>query len=290
MAVIEAPVDQGAEREPVLSDTGAVVAVAGRGRRDDPVVLARRTRGPRSEPKRSRSSRRMRGISRSSAFGSSALAEAVSKHVVEGVVGGQRGVDVARRERGREAPRSRRASRRVRGGQARHRQLGGQRVQAATTGNASAAARRSSGATRVKRCGAVSTSPSCSSRASASRTGVRLSPSHAHQLLVAQPLPGRERPVDDRVAQRRVRAVLQQVALQRRAVLRELASEISVCQILKVASHPLSFAPCAAIDMHVHLPTGDWVCGCVGHYADSIERYFGSRPRAGLDRGPGRAV
>ena len=33
-----------------------------------------------------------------------------------------------------------------------------------------------------------------------------------------------------------------------------------------------------AIDMHVHLPTGDWVCGCVGHYADSIERYFGQRP------------
>jgi len=30
--------------------------------------------------------------------------------------------------------------------------------------------------------------------------------------------------------------------------------------------------------MHVHLPTGDWVCGCVGHYADSIERYFGSAP------------
>src|SRR3954453_12638053 len=32
------------------------------------------------------------------------------------------------------------------------------------------------------------------------------------------------------------------------------------------------------VDMPVHLPTGDWVCGCVGHYADSIERYFGSRP------------
>ena len=31
--------------------------------------------------------------------------------------------------------------------------------------------------------------------------------------------------------------------------------------------------------MHVHLPTGDWVCGCVGHYADSIERYFGSSGR-----------
>jgi predicted TIM-barrel fold metal-dependent hydrolase len=34
-----------------------------------------------------------------------------------------------------------------------------------------------------------------------------------------------------------------------------------------------------AIDMHVHLPTGDWVCGCVGHYADSIERYFGTPPQ-----------
>src|SRR3954447_16698926 len=30
--------------------------------------------------------------------------------------------------------------------------------------------------------------------------------------------------------------------------------------------------------MHVHLPTGDWVCGCVGHYLDSVERYFGRRP------------
>jgi predicted TIM-barrel fold metal-dependent hydrolase len=33
-----------------------------------------------------------------------------------------------------------------------------------------------------------------------------------------------------------------------------------------------------AVDMHVHLPTGDWVCGCIGHYLDSIERYFGKRP------------
>jgi uncharacterized protein len=32
------------------------------------------------------------------------------------------------------------------------------------------------------------------------------------------------------------------------------------------------------VDMHVHLPTGDWVCGCVGHYLDSVERYFGRRP------------
>jgi hypothetical protein len=32
------------------------------------------------------------------------------------------------------------------------------------------------------------------------------------------------------------------------------------------------------VDMHVHLPTGDWVCGCVGHYLDSVERYFGKRP------------
>ncbi len=34
------------------------------------------------------------------------------------------------------------------------------------------------------------------------------------------------------------------------------------------------------IDMHVHLPTGDWVCGCVGHYLDSVERYFGTRLEA----------
>jgi predicted TIM-barrel fold metal-dependent hydrolase len=39
------------------------------------------------------------------------------------------------------------------------------------------------------------------------------------------------------------------------------------------------------VDMHVHLPTDDWVCGCVGHYADSIERYFGARvePRSVAD-------
>src|SRR3954453_22949856 len=41
---------------------------------------------------------------------------------------------------------------------------------------------------------------------------------------------------------------------------------------------PFIFRGVRAIDMHVHLPTGDWVCGCVGHYADSIERYFGARP------------
>jgi hypothetical protein len=34
-----------------------------------------------------------------------------------------------------------------------------------------------------------------------------------------------------------------------------------------------------AVDMHVHLPTAEWVCGCVGEYLDSIERYFGSRPQ-----------
>jgi predicted TIM-barrel fold metal-dependent hydrolase len=33
-----------------------------------------------------------------------------------------------------------------------------------------------------------------------------------------------------------------------------------------------------AVDMHVHLPTAEWVCGCVGDYLDSIERYFGRRP------------
>jgi predicted TIM-barrel fold metal-dependent hydrolase len=33
-----------------------------------------------------------------------------------------------------------------------------------------------------------------------------------------------------------------------------------------------------AVDVHVHLPTAEWVCGCVGDYLDSIERYFGHRP------------
>jgi predicted TIM-barrel fold metal-dependent hydrolase len=39
-----------------------------------------------------------------------------------------------------------------------------------------------------------------------------------------------------------------------------------------------------AVDMHVHLPTAEWVCGCVGDYLDSIERYFGRRPEPhGID-------
>src|SRR6187402_867831 len=49
---------------------------------------------------------------------------------------------------------------------------------------------------------------------------------------------------------------------------------------LKRAWPCLSFVGMRGVDMHVHLPTEDWVCGCVGHYADSIERYFGSRPLA----------
>ena len=61
---------------------------------------------------------------------------------------------------------------------------------AATTGNASRVSRRWIGATCVKRCGAVSTSPSCSSRFSASRTGVRLSPSHAHSSWSRSRSPG----------------------------------------------------------------------------------------------------
>jgi uncharacterized protein len=32
------------------------------------------------------------------------------------------------------------------------------------------------------------------------------------------------------------------------------------------------------IDMHVHLPTAEWLCGCMGPYVDSVERYFGRRP------------
>lgn len=30
--------------------------------------------------------------------------------------------------------------------------------------------------------------------------------------------------------------------------------------------------------MHVHLPTTEWLCGCMGPYVDSVERYFGRRP------------
>jgi predicted TIM-barrel fold metal-dependent hydrolase len=33
-----------------------------------------------------------------------------------------------------------------------------------------------------------------------------------------------------------------------------------------------------AVDFHVHLPTQAWVCGCIGEYLDSAERYFGRRP------------
>jgi uncharacterized protein len=32
--------------------------------------------------------------------------------------------------------------------------------------------------------------------------------------------------------------------------------------------------------MHVHVPTAEWLCGCMGPYADSVERYFGRRPEA----------
>jgi len=33
-----------------------------------------------------------------------------------------------------------------------------------------------------------------------------------------------------------------------------------------------------AVDFHVHVPTEAWVCGCVGPYLPSIERYFRRRP------------
>jgi uncharacterized protein len=32
------------------------------------------------------------------------------------------------------------------------------------------------------------------------------------------------------------------------------------------------------IDMHVHVPTVEWLCGCMAPYVDSVERYFGRRP------------
>lgn len=33
-----------------------------------------------------------------------------------------------------------------------------------------------------------------------------------------------------------------------------------------------------AVDFHVHVPTEAWVCGCVGPYLPSIERYFRATP------------
>ena len=30
--------------------------------------------------------------------------------------------------------------------------------------------------------------------------------------------------------------------------------------------------------MHVHVPTVEWLCGCMGPYVGSVERYFGRRP------------
>ncbi len=33
-----------------------------------------------------------------------------------------------------------------------------------------------------------------------------------------------------------------------------------------------------AVDFHVHVPTEAWVCGCVGPYLPSIERYFRAAP------------
>jgi hypothetical protein len=37
-------------------------------------------------------------------------------------------------------------------------------------------------------------------------------------------------------------------------------------------------------DMHVHLPTAEWLCGCMGPYVDSVERYFGRRPSRSRSR------
>ena len=95
------------------------------------------------------------------------------------VVGGQRRVDVARRDR-RRAKRSLAAriparSAAVRSGTA---VATASSCIAATTAWASRAARASSVLTVVERPGAATTRPACASRSNASRTGVRETPSH----------------------------------------------------------------------------------------------------------------
>ena len=77
----------------------------------------------------------------------------------------------------------------------------------------------SSELTVVERPGWATTSPASASRSSASRTGVRLTPSHVGELDVAQLLAGGERAVDDGVAQAAVDVVAEQPAVDRGHVL-----------------------------------------------------------------------
>ena len=147
---------------------------------------------------------------------SSLLADAVEQHGVEGVVGVQRGVDVVGLQRGGEALVGRA-----------HRRRGPSAVRRGTPSSAASA------------CSAATIGNASPRRAPVERRDAReplrlglhqpvlLEPAQrlAHrraaqpeplgQLLVAQPLPGRERPVDDRVPDRRVRPIAQQIALER---------------------------------------------------------------------------
>ena len=272
----EAPVDQGPEREPVLADAlGGLLDVFGRRGGDDLVVLAHgRAAGERAEAQPLQPPQpRHQAVER--AGRSRAFADAVSSTRVEGVVGGERGVDVVGAQRGGEARVGGAHRVEVGAGQARDAELGGERVQ------------RGDDRERVPRRAPVERRDAREALRRGLHQPVLLEPAQRlphrrpaqpeplAQLLVAQPLPGRERPVDDRVPHRRVRPIAQQIALERRLVGRNWHLKY---QYARQGADPLSFSGMRGVDMHVHLPTGDWVCGCVGHYADSIERYFGSRP------------
>ena len=91
---------------------------------------------------------------------------------------------------------------------------------AATTSRASRTASASTSLTTVDRPGRATTSPASPMRRSASRTGVRLTPSHCRQLLVAELLAGGEGAVHDRVAEPGEDVVPEQGAGQRGSVLR----------------------------------------------------------------------
>ena len=197
---------------------------------------------PASEPKRSRSSRRSRGIRRSSAPADLGVRGRGQKHAR-----GRRRRRRARRRRRRRAARRRSASLAARialevgVGEARHGQLGGERVH------------RGDDRERVPRRAPVQRRHAREALRRGLHQAVLLEPAQRlphrrpaqpeprAQLLVAQPLPGRERPVDDRVPQRDVGPVAQQIALERRRV----GGNWHLKYQYATTPDPVSCSPCA---------------------------------------------
>lgn len=145
---------------------------------------------PLSEENRSRSTRRSTGVNWSRTVRAAALAAAVTGTPWKASSAATAaGTSFSRRARAKRALASRMAS-----SSAAERRGTAWRTtsscRAAVTDWASRAARTSSGLTSVCRPGVVRTSPACSSRASASRTGVRLTPSQATRAASCSRSPG----------------------------------------------------------------------------------------------------